>query len=335
MLVIGGYDLISTKSAELTESVKQFITINFDTRENILRLNFLSNAVENTESRDKDCVARKAYDPYKHINAMAALDGLKARVFEEIEYLSLRPVKLWLAGFTAQAVSLLFLAIPLFIALWLSFNITLWILSKVTESKVRLVLIVFLDVVVALVMPPLLTSAMLLSAFLIMVFGIGNIIDFTTLQNSNWMTVGISGASVMLHAMYFVPLGFAYALFLLPAIASVLIAPIAITIVLYMAYVNLHAFILDTVRFLSLDFDETVQQALINYAIAIDLLFSFTYLLPCIALVTAHRSERTRRAFLSITQWIAENPNGILPAIAKILRGIADVLDQFFRRKKD
>jgi len=131
-----------------------------------------------------------------------------------------------------------------------------------------------------------------------------------------------------------VPVGFSYVLLLLPGIASIFIAPLAITVALYMAYQNVTTFAADAVKFLSFDFNETIQQALINYAIAIDLLFSTTYLVPCIALVTMHRSNRTREAFLSVTQWIADNPRGALPAMARVLRGIADVLGEFVRRKK-
>src|SRR5262249_9706685 len=157
--------------------------------------------IKNTETRANDCITRNTYDSYEYIKAASALNALKGRVIEEIEYLSKQPIKLWLAAFTAQALSLLFLAIPLFLALRFSFNITLWILSKVTESKGRLLLICVLDFVVALMMPPLLVSTMLLSTFLIMVFGIGNVIDYTTFQNPNWLTIGISSASILLHAM--------------------------------------------------------------------------------------------------------------------------------------
>lgn len=334
LVLIGGHDLLSTKEIEGSAIAAKAAVIDFDFRARLLRTNAYSNAVKNTESRQNDCIARSDYDPREYINSIAAFDRLKELVFNEIEFLSKHPIKLWLAAFTSQTVSLLFLAMPLLIALGLSFNITLWILSKITESKVRLILIIAVDIAVALIMPPLLTSAMLLSSFLFVVFGMGNAIDFTTFAQPNWLTIGISGASITLHALYILPLGFSYVLLVLPGIASIFIAPLAITIALYMAYENLTAFVVDAIKFFSFDFNETVQQALINYAIAIDLLFSMTYLIPCIALVTMHRANRTRGAFLSVTQWIADNPGGALPAMAKVLRGIADVLGEFVRRKK-
>jgi hypothetical protein len=88
-----------------------------------------------------------------------------------------------------------------------------------------------------------------------MAFGLGDVVDFTTFQHPNLITVALSSATLIVMLTFFVPTGFAFLLFYLPTAASLAMAPLTISVAVYMAYSNLTEFFDDVLRFLSLDLE--------------------------------------------------------------------------------
>jgi hypothetical protein len=217
-------------------------------------------------------------------------------------------------------------AAPLSAALWLSFNITLRLLSRITASKLSLFLLVTLDVLVALLMPPLVTSFMTCVLVGGAVFAFGELPDFFAFQSANWFTLTVGGALFMTSFNFILPTLIALVALMLPttwgillAVAMLFIAPIIVAV-----YRGLE-FFTDVGKVVGLDWGIGPISTAINWAIFLDLLFSITFLAPSLALVLANRNKSTRKIFLNFAMWIHDHQKGPFIAISEILTSIPKV----------
>jgi hypothetical protein len=93
---------------------------------------------------------------------------------------------------TVSFIDPLVFALPLMIGLFVSFNLTLWLLSRIVQSRLTFMLIVIADVGLAFAMPAVL-SALMLTLMLVVVFHLaGGIPNFATFEEPTWITMGIS-----------------------------------------------------------------------------------------------------------------------------------------------
>lgn len=227
------------------------------------------------------------------------------------------PGALFAAGFFSEVLIVLFIAVPLSFALWISFHVTLRLLSKITGSRIYYALLVALDLAIAIATPPILASALSL-VFLggsILFFGQG--LDFFTFPSPSWLTLTVGAALFSVTLSYLFPaLVFVLAV-TLPGSWGVIVAAALFTLSpLLMAYVRVHAIASDVTSFFGLEVSSI--DSCIDWAIFVDVVFSMTYLAPSFALVLANRSDRSRKTFMNLAMWIHDHNRGPFVALSEL-----------------
>ncbi|WP_315805493.1 hypothetical protein [Bradyrhizobium sp. SZCCHNS3002] len=215
-----------------------------------------------------------------------------------------------LFGGVVNFTSLLLYSLPLLIGLLASLNLTVWILSRIVQSKLAFIFILFADLLLAVAVPALLSSVMIVS----MVGGWNAALFVSRVSSSmnpSWTTIGLSkiqdDALQNAHSARLV-VELASGLF---SIAELNVAQrfwqfTAGNIALFFSHLS---------RVMSFDLAISPHKALVSYAIGIDLLFSLLYVVPCFFLVLMRRSQFSRAIFLNFVQWVAEHPKGVLLAL--------------------
>jgi hypothetical protein len=236
-----------------------------------------------------------------------------------IDTLSKYPGLLAASAITAHLLTALIIVIPLSFALWASFNITLRLLSVVTRSRLYFLLVVGLDIAIALVMPPLLTSFAILFLVGGGVFALGQAPDFFAFSSANWFTLTLGLALFTLSLNYIFPVLGSLLAYVSGGVGMIVLALFALIAPIIMAQNRIPAFFVDAGKLIGGDFDTDTISLLIDWAIFCDLLFSATFLFPSLALVLANRSEASRKRFLNVTMWIHDHSKGPYVAISELL----------------
>jgi hypothetical protein len=223
----------------------------------------------------------------------------------------------------------LLFALPLLVGLFVSLNLTLWLLSRIVQSKLTFLLIVVADIGLAFAMPALLSTVMLTLMLIVVFHFIGSFAHFATFEHPTWITMGLSAIGKYFYNSL---------------IGVVLVAvftksppawfTVSLTIQLLWSFMkqNIIVFFADIGRVLSFDLAINPHETLINYAIGIDLLFSLFYIVPCFSLVLMRRNQSTRALFLNLVQWVAEHPKGVLSAVEEIFSSVARYLTGIGKR---
>jgi hypothetical protein len=97
------------------------------------------------------------------------------------------------------AVVVILLGIPLTVSLVLSFNFTIWILSKITSSSMALLSMIVVDLLVSLLTPPTLLMLIIYIFALVAVFTTGGLIDFSTFDVIDLRNFMIALSRVIIH----------------------------------------------------------------------------------------------------------------------------------------
>jgi hypothetical protein len=236
-----------------------------------------------------------------------------------IDALSKYPGLLAASSITAHLLTALIVMVPLSIALWVSFNITLRLLSVVTRSRLYFLLVVGFDIVIALVMPPLLTSFAILFLVGGGVFAFGQVPDFFAFSSANWFTLTFGLALFNLSLSYIFPALGSLLAYVSGGVGMIILAFFALIVPVFMAQNRISAFFIDASKLISADFDIDTISSLIDWAILCDLLFSATFLFPSPALVLANRSAASRKRFLNVAMWIHDHNKGPYIAISELL----------------
>jgi hypothetical protein len=227
------------------------------------------------------------------------------------------------------------LAVPLTLALWLSLNLTLWILSRITQSRLKFALLVLTDIIVAIFMPPLLSSTFMIVMVGTGVLLSGQIIDLTSFASANWSTLTLRTAGLEINFAFIYPALFFLLTTVIPTMFTLLLGLPAILVgVVWMAINRTFEFTTAAGKVLRLDFSNDFIQATIDWAIFTDLLFSATYLIPCLCLVLANRSETTRKLFLNLVMWVGDHSQGPLVALSEIFSSVFTFFARLFTGKK-
>jgi hypothetical protein len=236
----------------------------------------------------------------KDVSRIANLEGSYNDLLNE---LSKNPFWLRLAADASAALVIAFMAIPLSFSLLVSFNLTLWLLSKVTSSSFKLIAIGVLDIFIAVVMPVVLLSLFMLIGTYVSVIAIGGFMDFTYFDTVNITTL-IVGQSAMLFNLNLLvltgPAWFVYAV----ADWGVRIVYLIIQIFLLASFMRLTIvnFIGDTWKVAHFDFSPAYTDGVINFAIITDLLYSLWFFLPAFGIVLIQRWPSGQRTLLKIVQ---------------------------------
>lgn len=237
------------------------------------------------------------------------------------------PFILIVAADLATMLTLSILLIPLSVSLVVSFNLTLWMLSSLSASRLRLWFIVVASVLIAVASPLL-----LLNLFLFLAADIGALLGggLWDLTGFDYATVSnlIIGYSTFVIALNFVDQSVTSDF--LHLFSNLPVTLLTILFQLYLlpllAYRQLAEFIDATNKVVHLDFSTNFLQGAINWAIFIDISYSLSFIFLALALVFLQRWSFGQRIFLNIVQWVAEHPKGPLYAFGEALSGLVAVI---------
>lgn len=258
----------------------------------------------------------------KALEGLAYLYRVEGNVFKFLEENKNDEWRSRLTSIGSDFITLSTFGLILSISLFLSFNLTLWLLSKFTGSKLRTFLIVIADLLVAVLLPPFLYSLIIMVFVYTTIFFYGGVVDYSTFENPTWTTVIISEASIALTLQFVRPVSVALMTTQFPWEVQWIFLPAIFETAASNAFQYLQTFIADTIRVVKFDFEVGVVESQLNYAIFVDLLFSLTYLVPCLALVGMQRSKLLREILLNSVQWVGDHPKGPLGAVSDIFTSI-------------
>jgi hypothetical protein len=276
---------------------------------------------------DHQCTIGGGFDDMRSISKLGEVKASLARFLDENER---NVFKMRVFSSIIGALVPLILALPLTAGLFVSFNLTLWLLSRLTQSRLAALAVVAFDVLLALVMPTIVSGVLLTILVFAIVFSFDTLPDYSMFQNPTWITLTISSASVLLGFYLSTPV--VVALFTKEFPFEFIGPSYIVSTIAGYAYDNAKSLFVDIGRIVKFDFDIGPAETLINYAIGIDLLFSLVYIVPCLLLVLMQRSDLTRKILLNIMQWVAEHPKGPLIALEEIVTSFAKYLIGIVKR---
>lgn len=231
--------------------------------------------------------------------------------------------------------SIALVALPVSAALVISFNFTLWLLRRVTRSKLRFAFLVLIDLLIAISAPPVLTSFCLIVLFGFQLFATGQIVDLSIFDSANWGTLTVGLATFYTNTGYVVPVvSLAIGYFTMGFIGSTLLAFMFLLAPIWMGFFRISSFATATIQFLNFDFTNAPLEAVIDWAVFTDLLFSVCFLAPSLLMVLANRSEGTRNAFLNVVMYIGDHKEGPYAATAGIFASVGEFLKNIFSGKR-
>lgn len=277
-----------------------------------------------SEFGDEDgrCTIGSGYDDMRTIYL---LGRVKAGIEKFLDDNEDNPVAMRLFSATVGALVPLFLTVPLALGLFISFNLTLWLLSRVTQSRIGAIFIVVFDLALALVMPSIVSAVLISVAVFAVVFSVEGMPDYASVgPETTWVRLTIASTCFILGRSLSWPL--VVAAFTKEFPFELVGVKYIVSTLLQYGYLNAKALFIDLGRIAAFDLKIDPIETLINYAIGLDVLFSLLYIVPCLSLVLMQRSEWTRNLFLKIVQWIAEHPRGPIVALEEMITAFARYL---------
>jgi hypothetical protein len=224
------------------------------------------------------------------------------------------------------------LAIPLSASLFVSFHLTLWLLSIVTSSRIKLLLIFMLDIFVAFLLPIVLLNIALIISGFAMVFMGGGLWDFTGFTKATYLSL-VLGRSLydldIVFALQILPAYVVYSFYSLLTLIVTIVALVWLFITILVPN-RLVSFIGDTWKVLHLDFSPSFLDGVVNWAIIVDLSYSFTFIGVALTLVFLQRWSAGRGIVLNMAQTAAEHPKGPIFAIGAGLSWLAAAIRTLF-----
>lgn len=271
---------------------------------------------------DGSCTIGSGYDD---MQAIYSLGRAKAGIEKFLDDHEDSAVAMRIFSATVGALVPLFLTMPLAVGLFISFNITLWLLSRVTQSRIGATIIVIFDLALALVMPSVVSAVLISIAVFAVVFSVEGMPDYASIGGEvTWVRLTIASMCFILGRSLSWPL--VVAAFTKEFPFELIGVPYIVSTLAQYGYLNAKALFIDLGRIATFDLNIDPIETLINYAIGFDVLFSLLYIVPCLSLVLMQRSEWTRNLFLKIVQWIAEHPKGPIIALEEVVTAFARYL---------
>jgi hypothetical protein len=211
------------------------------------------------------------------------------------------------------------LAVPLTLSLLFSFNVTIWLLSRVVMSKLWFAVIVIIDVGLALLAPSFTTSIMTLLATWCFVMITGGIIDYAAFDHATVLSTIAAQTMTTLDMAFVVQFLLAWFILAVDVLWVQIIFGFIMAVVISVAvgYARVFAFPSDVWKVLHGDFSPSYIDGAVNWAMVVDIAFASVYLMPALAMVLVQRHPGLRRVFLRLVQWVAEHPSGVFVAVSE------------------
>ena len=321
-IAFAAIELLGQDAGELRKSFTETLKVNLDTDFRI-RCSSLHGSEDEGQER---C------DPDKESNDSSEILRFRATRTKFLAFTTgLSDNSLRMSAIISEIISAVIVAIPATFALYLSLKLTLWLLSRITRSGMKFLLLVVLDIFVAISMPPFLTSLMIVTVVALEVLVSGQILSTASFSEANWMTLTFGSALLQVNISFiWVALGF-LVLTLLPSKLVAMFTVLAIlNVPIALAAFRIQSFMEDVLKVLKFDFSTDLIQAVIDWAIFTDLLFSAFFLGPSLLLVIANRNGALRKAFLNLVMWIGDHAKGPFVAGAEL----ASIILAMFKPRK-
>ncbi len=321
-IAFAAIELLGQDAGELRKSFTETLKVNLDTDFRI-RCSSLHGSEDEGQER---C------DPDKESNDSSEILRFRATRTKFLAFTTgLSDNSLRMSAIISEIISAVIVAIPATFALYLSLKLTLWLLSRITRSGMKFLLLVVLDIFVAISMPPFLTSLMIVTVVALEVLVSGQILSIASFSEANWMTLTFGSALLQVNISFiWVALGF-LVLTLLPSKLVAMFTVLAIlNVPIALAAFRIQSFMEDVLKVLKFDFSTDLIQAVIDWAIFTDLLFSAFFLGPSLLLVIANRNGALRKAFLNLVMWIGDHAKGPFVAGAEL----ASIILAMFKPRK-
>jgi hypothetical protein len=313
-------EFVQLKSSDIVNAYKTIVGMNLQLRWRLLFNWNIYNLDGNHyfTIRASDCLRDLSVDWYDPLKRLYLLGERYSNLLDVLGSNHALPLRL--ATATATALQVAGLGLALSGALYVSFGLTLWLLSRAISSTLKLTVMIALTIIIAVVMPPLLISLVMQLLWFMTVFTGGGIIDFSSFSDPNWFTVTLVMGFVFLAVTQPMAALFAEVTYLLPFWAKVVTLAMSSWSIAGMTYFRLLSFFSEIRNVLHFDFSGALGDAMVNWAIVTDLLFSLSYIIPAFALVALHQNLRVRTTVLDLLQYVSEHPRGVLIAIADMIK---------------
>lgn len=325
-------------------SIKLVFTSNIDAdfsiHENLAYSYFTTNPERNCGTVGRLCSPTPEW--LKYVSRLATLE---LSFHEYIDRIAQdEPSTLRFASAVSDAIVILIFGVSMTIALNISFFATNYILTIVTGSKLKLAMIILLDILLAMAIPPLILSIVLIAisifSMLNMIFGW---IEFSTFDHINIYTLIVAQSAVTVENL---TIGTAFSV-IMWVLGSIIFFAVGKTSIgwfltfLFLQIRMLYGFTYDRIvtffisawDVLHLNFNIDVATSTVNWAIFVDLMYSMFFLVPAFALILIQRWSFGRRIFLNIVMSVAEHPNGAIYAFGEKLLGLITSIREKKTRK--
>jgi hypothetical protein len=275
---------------------------------------------------DPDCIEETYGSAFNELYRLRILAESYERIVDEAS-----PNLLKIVDTVTTALTIVIVGVPLSLGLLLSFNVTLYILSKITSSPVKLASMLLLDADVALMMPQIIFVVILYIFEIVAISTMGGLVDFSTFDDANLTTFILADSAVMFSASLILPVLFSWNLY---HGTSILASLTDIPGTFYLSiYSQIQAVVEDTWKFVHFDFGVGPVESAINWAIFTDLAYSLYFVLPAALLVWAQRWDLGRRMLLNLVEQAADHPKGSLYGFGTILLAWRVAITEIFSGK--
>jgi len=310
---------IGAPTEDVAEQFRGAMTVDFAIRIQ-LRLRFMMmDGKTYFETRENDCVP--LVDFWKPIDEARAS---QRAADEYLEYLRTKvPLLLGMSSAAAAVLQTVLLALPLMIALWCSFNLTLWLLSKFVSSHLWLAVIVVIDGAIAVTAPNIFSTLANVAAITASLFSLSPSLDFASYSEFTWLNFAVAKCIVEIYLAYGAFVIYLLLFSVLPLqFRSLWISIVLVIGNLFIGYSQFITFI-DEIGDLVHFRPVPPINLEIDIAILVDILFSLTYIVPCVGLVFARRHPLFRHLFLNLIQRLTEFPTGPLSGAVWMISSVA------------
>lgn len=274
---------------------------------------------------DKDCQAWLAIAETNERTRLSDLEKSYIALVNDLVNSNTTLLKILLDCYVA--LTLIAMGIPLTIALFISFHFTLWILTRVTSSKTKLLIMLIIDAITVTIMPPVLSNIMLYT-FALGFISLGGVFDFAIFNKASLHGLLFGDTSVMLIVSFIIP-------FVLSNISNESSSTVywITTEFASSTYSRMSELFHDLIKFIHLDFGVGHIDSAINWAIVTDISYSLYFVIPSVLLVFAQRWGFGREIFLNFISLTESHPKGPVYAIGELLMRLFTALVDTFRKK--
>ena len=175
--------VFNSNTKQIADDYRLSVNIDFWFLDQMSYLDVSSNFETECKGNSR-CIANSYSLWLKEISRLATSEIDYNEVIDHLVESNSSLLKIALA--TEILITLLIVAVPLVISLFISFHLTLWLLSIVTKSSLGILLIIIIDFSIAVIMPPLLLNIMInIGTLIIGLYLNSGLIDFSRFAHAD------------------------------------------------------------------------------------------------------------------------------------------------------